>query len=321
MAYRMVKWDRAPIGADGIYSDIPLETYHGDLCVDPSISSSGLRTITEHSPAHYWCRSPYNPDRVEETEEPHYALGRAAHHLLLGEEAFSTTFICRPDKWDSWRTDASKAWRDEQREEGRTVLIPKDLDIIRAAAKSLSKHALVEAGILNGEVERSIICRDPETGLWIKTRPDVIPNDSGDFCDLKTTTDVTFDELSRTIGVYGYHQQAALVGEAYKRVTGRPMTSFTFCFFEKEPPWSVRFVTLKECDLDRGARQNRNALRLAADCFDKNEWPGPGDSNEAEFIEIPVWLQGRIDRELEFQDKVWKSKKEKKSQTDYLGAG
>lgn len=319
MSYRL-QWDRNPISRNGIYTGLPIDVYHEQPCIGPSISSSGLRTITEHSPAHYWCRSPLNPDRVETKEAEHFVFGRGAHHLLLGEDDFSTHFICRPDTFDSWRTNASKAWKAEQEAAGRTVLLPSQLDVIRGMARSLSKNALIQAGILNGNIEQSFVWKDKETGVWLKSRPDAVPNDSGDFCDLKTTTDVTYDELSRTIGVLGYHQQAALVGEGYKIITGRPMTSFSFCFVEKDPPYSVRIVTLKECDLDRGMKQNRFAIRQFADCLDKNEWPGPGDNNEAEFIEIPAWLQIRIDRQLEFQDATIKAP-EKKTETDYLGAG
>lgn len=317
-------WDRKPISKNGIYSGIPIEVYHGraDLCVGPSVSSSGLRTITAHSAAHYWCRSPLNPEGIPEEPTDHFDLGKAFHHLTLGEDHFSTLFTVRPDKWKDWRTQDSRDWRESQRADGRTVLTPDQIEIIRGGAKSLSRHALVQAGILNGDVEHSLVWRDKETGIWLKARPDVIPNDSGDFCDLKTTTDVTYDELSRTIGVFGYHQQAALVGEGYKIITGRPMTSFSFCFVEKEPPYSVRIVTLKECDLDRGAKQNRNAIRLFADCLERGEWPGPGDNQEAEFIEIPAWMQTRIDRELQFQDAIRKEpKKQQYSEAEYLGAG
>ena len=321
---KALKWDHAPIWQNGIYTDIPIETYHSDLCIGPSVSSSDLRTVTQHSPAHYWCNSVYNqqppePDEEAPKEKEHFALGRAAHHLLLGEEAFSTIFVVRPKQWDDWRKDAAKDWRAEQENAGRTVLIPKQLTVIRGLARSLARNPLVQAGILNGDVEQSFVWKDKETGLWLKSRPDVRPIDSGDFCDLKTTTDVTYDELSRTIGIYGYHQQAALAGEGYKVLTGRPMTSFSFCFAEKTAPWSVRIVTLKECDLLRGAAQNRMAIRQMAECFEKNEWPGPGDYQEAEFIEIPTWLQTRIDRDIEFYEKVWKSRTEKSA--DNMAAG
>src|ERR1700680_312207 len=122
----------------GIYS-ITLERYHsGKACDGPSISSSGLRKIFLESPAHYWDASPYNKDRQEPKEKKVFVLGRAAHHLLLGEDDFSTLYTCRPPKFKDWRTDAAKDWRTEQEAEGRTVLVPAQLDQIRGMARSLA---------------------------------------------------------------------------------------------------------------------------------------------------------------------------------------
>lgn len=286
----------------GAYSNIPIEAYHRDpdLCPGPSISSSGLRTISAKSAAHYWAGSKYNPERIETKETEAFITGRGAHHLLLGEDDFSTLFVMRPDRFDSWRTNEAKAWRAKQEADGRTVLLPSQIETIRGMAKSLSHNALIGAGLLNGAVEQTLAWPDKETGVWCLSRPDCIPNDSGDVADLKSTTDVGYDELSRTIGEFSYHQQGALVGEAFKNVLGRPMTSFSLCMVEKTPPFCARVVTLKDCDLERGAKQNRAALRIFAECMERGVWPGPGDHNDAEFIELPAWLQGRIDKQLEY---------------------
>jgi len=288
------------ISKPGIYSGIPIEHYLGQPCVGPSVNSSGLRAIWR-SPAYYWCFSPLNPERLPPEEKEHFVLGKATHWCILGEDAFSTKFIVRPARFDSWRTTESKKWRSDQEAVGRTVLLPSQIEVIRGMAKSLARSPLVKAGILNGEIEQSIFWKDEETSIWCGSRPDCIPNDSGDVCDLKTSTSVEYDDISRTIGTLGYHMQAALVGEGFKQVLKRPMTSFSLCFSEKTPPFCSRIVTLKDCDLDRGAKQNRASLRIMADCLEKNWWPGPGDYSDADFVEIPAWLQTRIDKELEFK--------------------
>lgn len=287
------------IDKPGLYQ-LSLAAYHGQPCIGPSISSSGLRIIFRQSAAHYWSSSPLNPNRVVPKEKEAFVLGRAAHHLLLGEDNFSTLFIVRPERFDSWRSDAAKAWRTQQEAAGRTCLLPGEIETIRGMARSLSQNPLVAAGILNGEVEKTLAWKDKETGIWCLSRPDCIPTDSGDACDLKTTSDVNYDALSKTIGEFGYHQQGAMVGDAFLNVLDRPMTSFSLCFVEKEPPYCARVVTLKDCDLDRGRKQNRAALRIFADCIEKNFWPGPGDYSDADFIEIPSWLQTRIDTQLEY---------------------
>ena len=287
------------ISEPGIYRGVPMQVYHGaDLCDGPSISSSGLRKIINQSPAHYWVSSPYNPDRIEREETKALTFGRAAHHLLLGEDDFSTLFIVRPDKWDSWRTDASRAWRDEQEADGRTVLIPAELDTIRGIAKSLAVHPLVRAGILNGAIEQTMVWRCKETGIWKKARPDAMPNDSGDFADLKTTTSVRDDDLIRTLAEYQYHAQGALICEGWHALTGNSASSFSLVFAEKSPPHCVRIVTLRDEDLARGERQNYQAAAIFAQCMQSGEWPGPGKA-DAEYLPLPDWYQKRVDRQFE----------------------
>jgi hypothetical protein len=292
------------ITKNGIYSGIPLDTYHEQLCWLPSTSSSDLRTLMSESPAHCFCTSSLNPEREEEKDTSAMALGRAAHHLLLGEDEFSTLFIARPETfagkdWQGNRKEC-REWIEKQTNAGRTVLKSDQIKAIRGMAKSLAAHPLVKSGILNGEIERSMFVLHKETQIVVKTRPDAIPTDSGDFSDLKTTSSVRFDDLQRTIAEYGYHQQAALVGWTYQQLTGRPMTSFSFVFVENKPPHCVRVVTLKDADLARGHDQNMTALRIMRRCLDSGVWPGPGDYNEADFIELPTWKQTRIDTDLAY---------------------
>lgn len=295
----VIKWSGQKISQPGIYSGVPMDVYHGpDLCDGPSVSSSGLRRLSNESPAHYWCESPYNPNRVEQKETEALVFGRAAHHLLLGEDDFNTHYIVRPLKWDSWRTGDAKKWKADQEAQGRTVLLPAQLETIRGIARSLASHPLIDAGILNGAIEQTMVWRDKDTGIWCKARPDAIPNDAGDFADLKTTADISSAGLARTIAEHGYHQQAAMIAGGWHALTGRDITSFSLVFVEKAPPFCVRVVTLRDEDLARGERQNYLALKTFADCFEKGEWPGPG-SADAEYISLPEWAQKRIDHQLE----------------------
>lgn len=307
------KWEGKPISKPGIYSGVPIDVYHGaNLCDGPSLSSSGLRKISNESPAHYWCESPYNPDRAEPKEKDAYIFGRAAHHLLLGEDDFSTLFITKPAMlkdeacdanpgkslpWHGGR-NACKRWLKQQKLAGRTVLAESDLSAIRGIARALASHPLIDAGILNGAIEHTMVWRCKDTGVWLKARPDAIPNDAGDFADLKTTISVQGPDLARAIADYGYHMQAALIAAGWHALAGRDIASFSFVFVEKSPPYCVRIVTLRDDDLLRGERQNFVATKIFAECMAKGEWPGPGGA-DAEYLSLPEYFQKRIDTQLE----------------------
>jgi len=149
------------------------------------------------SPKHFYAKWPYNPNfdpEVEAEESAAFTIGRAAHHLYLGEDDFALQFIERPKKLNtkdgyvSMERPPARSCRLPEAAEagGRTVLTPNDIKIIRGMARSLADEPLA-IDLLQGAVEQTLIAKDPETGIWLKARPDVIPTSDGTFADFKTT--------------------------------------------------------------------------------------------------------------------------------------
>ena len=306
---KITKYDGKPITADGVYESVPIDIYHGGhLCDAPSISSTGLRRIFTESEAHFWDECPLNPNRAEPRDSEAMILGRATHHLLLGESFFDQVFVIQPEKapdgraWNGNNASCVK-WLKEQREVGKTVLKGDMLDRIKGMALALGREPLVRAGALNGLIECTMAWKDPETGVWLLSRPDVIPTDSGDFVDLKTTTSVKYNDLVRTLGETGYNQQGALVGEGYRTLFGQKMASFSFYFVESKRPHCARMMQLKDEDLALGEKQNRNALRRFVRGLNTGFWPPPGGNQETvQFIEMSDRARGFVEDRLIFED-------------------
>ena len=313
-----IRWDGKPISVPGIYSDLPLPDYHrGDICDGPSTSSSGLRKIWEPGPAHYWDTSPLNPNRNEDEDDKEaFIIGRALHHLILGQEYFANEFVIRPDKIDgeAWQGNKKicKAWLASMKREGKTVLTEPQIENITGMGVALGRNPMMLNGIMNGLVERSIFWRDEETGIWLKARPDSIPTDDGQFADLKTTPSILYRKLKTAIDERCYQMQAALVIEG-ARAIGLDATGFTNLWIEKKRPYSTRVTTMQNEDLKRGHDMNRVCLRTFADCYERwtaaetpedklAAWPGPGDERpDAEYIELSDAARKRIDDRLKFQ--------------------
>jgi hypothetical protein len=293
------------IDKPGIY-DLTMEQYHGQPCVGPSVSSTGLRTIHTQSPAHYWVDSSLNPDRDEEEDDSTAALdlGRAAHHLFLGEADFGKFFTMRPETiegaaWQGNRT-ACKKWLSDRANEGITVLKGEQIKHIKGMSKALNAHPLVQNGILNGQIEKSLIWKDEETGIWLKARPDAIPNDSGDFSDLKTTVE-TGIKLDRSVSKFRYDMQAALVKMGAKAALGIDMTEFSFVFVEKTPPYCVDVLVLKPEDIALAELDIRVALRTLAYCIKTDDWFGPsGTQRDARYVHIGEFTKKDAQARREF---------------------
>ncbi len=296
--FTAIKWDGSKITADGVY-DMPIEAYHGDCCEGPSISSSGLRTIINQTPAHYWDTSYLNANRDPEPDKEHFNLGRAAHTLLLGESGFRQLFAIRPDEFPDWRTKAAKEWRAEQVAHGRTVITSKDVETIRRIAASLAADPLINDGLLNGEVERSIIWKDKETGIWLKSRPDALPVNADIVADLKTTSDASRRKCEQSIYEYGYHMQLALVGMGMDAVLGRKLTDddYVLIFVETTRPYLVNVKPIDAQDIARGRSQLRSAINKFADCLSCGDWPGYEDNGMTAYL--PKYARDKIDFEIQ----------------------
>lgn len=294
------------VSEDGIYA-MPLETYHGDVCVGPSISSTGLRTIADpnQGPATYWTTSPLNPRRIEKPQRPYFSLGHAAHTLILGEEGFSKLYAIRPEEFPDYKTKAAREWRDAQIAIGKIVLTPEDVETIRGMAglldwqqpssgwsmpeSGLKNSHYVNLGLLQGEIERSLIYQDRATGVWVKTRPDVLPTSSRIVADLKTTSSQAPD---KAIWEYGYHQQGALIRSAIRMVMGEDIDGFFLVFVQTVPPYRVVIREIDAVDLDAGEVQNRQALDLFARCLERREWPA--SDGEPRPSKMPAWYEARL---------------------------
>jgi hypothetical protein len=241
-----------------------------------------LRKIDSQSPAHYFDSSYLNPDRdTSDDDKEAFILGRAAHMLLLGEGGFKEKFILRPDEAPDGRqwhgsNNSCKAWLKEARSSGKTIIIQSQLDTIQGMARSLARDPFVQQGVLNGEVERSLIWKDKETGIYLKARPDALPCYADLVSDLKTTASADRRSIQRALEDRGYHVQLALVWEGMNAVLGRQLSheDFVLIFVEKKRPYCVNVAPIDPTAIYYGRCIIRRAVRKFADCVSRNDWPG-----------------------------------------------
>ncbi|MBR0941021.1 PD-(D/E)XK nuclease-like domain-containing protein [Bradyrhizobium liaoningense] len=298
-----IQWDGNQIDKDGAYRGIPLAIYHRpDLCHEVSTSSSFYRDLNK-SPAHAFERSRFNAAHVDDAEQSEsMALGRFVHAAVAGEP-FDHDCVLRPATVGGVAYNGNtKVWRDwkaAQIAAGKYIMTPEMVERAKGMIIALGKFPLVQQGILGGAPERSLIWRN-KYGFFEKARPDDIPNDSGDFVDLKTTKSVAWRDLQKAIVEYGYIQQAALVMEGATAL-GLPATSFTFLFVESKAPFCVRAVTMKDEDIARGHALNELARKTFLQCYQSKHWPGPGDDHaDAEYIDLPDWYRKSVDDRVKF---------------------
>lgn len=300
-SFHVFGWSGQKIAAPGVY-DIPIDAYHGDCCAGPSISSSGLRTIEARSLAHYWAGSYLNPKREDRAESVAFKVGRAAHHLLLGESGFAERFVLRPaelhgEPWQGNRK-ACRAWLAEQAAIGKTVITDQQINDIRGMADALKRHPLVAGGLMNGEIERSLVWQDAETGVWLKARPDALPLNGEIVADLKTTSDASPRAVAKSLNEYGYHQQLALVSLGMEKVLGRKPgnADFVLIFVESSAPYAVSVRPVDPQAIDYGRMLNRRALRQFADALARDDWPAY--EADTSTLSLPRWATDNLELQI-----------------------
>lgn len=287
-------WHGTRAASAGVY-DVPMLWYHDDCCIDPSISSGGLRTLLARTPRAYWHTSPLNPDRAP-MPEPTAAmrLGAAAHALLLEPHTFRRLYEPRPDSFDSWRTKAAREYRAARAMEGITVLEPSEMERIIGIAAALRDHDLRD--LLAGHVERSLIWPDEATGVWLKSRPDAIPTSANIYADLKCMAGVTPDALRRAIFDRGYHVQMALADMGMEFILGRKMEEYVVVAVDSDPPHDVIVAPIDPEAIGWGRKLVRKALGIFARCLEDGRWPSY-EAQEGLYIHVPDWLRGRYNED------------------------
>lgn len=289
---------------------MPIDHYHTQCCDGPSISSGGLRTIYNKSAADYWAFSDLNPARYERPDSDALNFGRAAHALLLGDEVFDDNFLVLSDDAPPKPTKAQMRARREGRMSasanerfsfwdaflrvqcGRTVVAQTWMDDIRAMSAALAAHPLV-GPLFDGEAEVSLIWRDEPTGVWIKSRPDMLPRMGDVKGDLKTTADASLRAVMRDITKHGYDMQAALGAMGCEEVLGQTISSDAIVFAQKTPPYHVTLVEVPEAALHWGKLKCRLAIDEFARCLETGTWPGPVEG--VAVYHTPDWQTDEIE--------------------------
>lgn len=302
----------------GIYRNIPMEDYHGDICDGVSVSSSFLRKIVGPKGCllKAWDSFYLNPDREEQEDKKHFTWGRALHHLSAGEADFNKHFAVRPLEFKDWRTNAAKDWKARVEAEGRSVMTIDDIRALSRAAEQLRAHPNVANGILSGLIEHSLFVkvRIPLTGwpvvedeqaagyldVWLKVRPDVLPLDSLMVSDLKSAADASPIGARRSITDNLYHVQMAMIDEVLFLLTKVKFEEFVLLFIESARPHCINHKPLNTFDMMAGHMMLRVALLKFARAFVSGVWPTYDDD------EVPGGLlpfaADRIKKEIDHNE-------------------
>lgn len=272
-----------PCVVDGMPDDV----YHADPVEGGSLSSTGAKTILK-SPALYQWRKTH---RVEKTT---YDLGHAAHSKILG---VGLDVVAYPDEHltpsgNVSTKAATVEWAATQRSLGLAPVTPDQMADVEAMSEAVLAHPIARALLEKaGAPEQSVFAQDPQTGVFLRTRIDRLPEPDGGvttLVDLKTAQSADPTEFRSSAASYGYDVQSEMYQHALRLARGDEYTAFQFIVVEKTAPYLVSVVELDAEYAVIGQLRMRRAIDLYHECKTLDRWPGYPEV--VHYIDAPRWL-------------------------------
>jgi exodeoxyribonuclease VIII len=258
--------------------DIPPQEYHAS----EGISSHDLRMMN-HSPAYY-----KHAKSQPQKPKSHYAIGTLLHTAVLEPDKFESSYTIAPDC--EKRSNADKEiWRISEELaslENKVLVKSGDLEEINRIRDSVFSHKSAAAAIqCGGSFEPSLYAKDPDTGILLRARPDLVSNGNA-IIDLKTTTfgGASKHSFARSIAKFRYDCQAAFYLDMIA-LCEDPKDVFVWIAVEKEPPYAVAVYYLDEKSIQAGRTQYRADLAIYKESVESGNWGGY--SQEMEEISLP----------------------------------
>jgi exodeoxyribonuclease VIII len=206
---------------------------------------------------------------------------------VLEPDAVLDRYILEPAGLDM-RTKAGKEWKDALADGVEVIDCAQYETALFQRDAVLSVPELAEL-LASGVAEVSAFWRDDETGLQCKCRPDWVHTLSDGrviLLDLKTTTDASPQQFSRTVWRYGYHRQAAWYSAGYARAAGVEVAGFVFAAVTSSRPFVAAAHTLDDDYMRIGQEECRRLLDEYADCKLTGRWPAYPGMN---LLSPPAW--------------------------------
>lgn len=266
----------------GIYPNLSNEDYHAH----DSISRSKLMDFAV-SPYHYWAMH-LNPERPEKKITDAMEFGTAFHTLILEPDLFVEKYAVYPPKIllkDAGEAAyrAYKATCEAFNTSGRIILNDADRLTLIGMAKALDAHPNARELIDGSTKEQSYFWKDKESGLIVKSRPDILHSNM--IVDLKTCRDASPRGFQRAMVEGGYHIQGAMIQDAVQGIENRFIENVINICVETSYPYAIGIYIISEEALAVGREKYKGLLLDLSHCIVHNKW----NTLEPQTIGLPAW--------------------------------
>lgn len=290
---------------DGIYTDITIDDYHANRT---HVSATTLKYAKESLKHYDW----YRRGLLEKPTGSHFDFGNAFELALLSPDEYVKKVAVMPE--NDWLEEIKqsnpdvKTWRNTSiyklrysewlAENANKYIInetgKESFETIEEMLSSCYADKVIQALIKNTEYQLSLFWTDPETGVKLKTRPDICKRKKNVVVNLKTTLDGSPQAFSKDLNKYDYPLQASI--EIRGCLASGAMESIDKYFWlvvEKVAPFNATIYEFAERDIAACSDNLDFILHKISKAEKQNVWPGYSDQADNEHgvltAKIPLW--------------------------------
>jgi hypothetical protein len=299
---------------EAVAVDWPASRYFSDLEYQ---TRSGLGLLASRPSSYY--RRFIEGALDEKRDSAAMTLGTHVHLALLEPEEWARRVLPehppnKPDSslarskkgspprqaWDAWvaldkiyrkifaqdglTPEESMVWETMRKSTGAIAISPKERAKVESIAAAVSDHPCARDLIsLPGESEKTILWREPTTGVGMKVRTDRLTElDYGTAAvhglpmgpaviDLKTSHDVDPQSFARSAARFGYHDQAAIYSDAASALYGTRV-GFLIIAVATDGSGDVAVYQLDDDAIELGRKNYLARLHELLERREKNNW-------------------------------------------------
>ena len=204
--------------------------------------------------------------------------GGMVHKYLLEREDFEKEYVLikQSDFPFPEQTMAKKENKAFIESQDRIVVTEEEWNFVVNVCARASQDKFFTKVLNGGNVEDSFFWNCDETGLPLKTRPDLWKKGKSGVIviDPKTTQDIS--EFTKSVCNLDYPLQAAIQCDGIRACTGMDVSAYLYLAIEKEYPYDYCLYRLSEDDIEVGRRKYIHLLYKIKEAIESGNIPSYG---------------------------------------------
>lgn len=174
-----------------------------------------------------------------------------------------------------------------------------DYERIEAMLESCYKDSTINKLIEGTEYQLSLFWTDEETGLKLKTRPDICKRKKNVIVNLKTIVDGSPKSFSKDLAKWDYPLQACVeISGCINSGLMPSVDNYFWLVVEKEPPFNATIYEFIESDIRSTMMEYEYLVNIISKAEKENNWPGYTQQADNKHgilqARIPLWYKENL---------------------------